>query len=201
VPSQSFCAVAFSDGKPVPTFPENAPSTRLSAAALASRTKLACLLFGWCSLTDSNRRMSGCRPDAFAAWRREHVTGAPRRTRTCNMPLLRRPPLPIGLPARTRGRLRTCTFQRLRPGLFRLGYAGEIGAPGEIRTRTTLVLSEMPPANWATGAWCSLQASILPPPTYQIGALPNELRERIGAPCTGSNLRPALYKSAALPLS
>jgi hypothetical protein len=25
--------------------------------------------------------------------------------------------------------------------------------------------------------------------------------ERIGAPCTGSNLRPALYKSAALPLS
>jgi hypothetical protein len=97
------------------------------------------------------------------------------------MPLLRRPPLPIGLPARTRGRLRTCTVRRLRPGLFRLGYAGEIGAPGEIRTRTALVLSEMPPTNWATGAWCSLQASILLPPTYQVGALPNELRERIGA--------------------
>ena len=42
------------------------------------------------------------------------------------MPLLRRPPLPIGLPARTRGRLRTCTVRRLRPGLFRLGYAGEL---------------------------------------------------------------------------
>ena len=51
--------------------------------------------------------------------------GAPRRARTCNMPLLRRPPLPIGLPARTRGRLRTCTVRRLRPGLFRLGYAGK----------------------------------------------------------------------------
>ena len=48
--------------------------------------------------------MSGCRPDAFAAWRREHVTGA----------------------------------------------------PGEIRT--ALVLSEMPPTNWVTGAWCSLEA-------------------------------------------
>lgn len=23
----------------------------------------------WCPVTDSNRRMSGCRPDAFAAWR------------------------------------------------------------------------------------------------------------------------------------
>ena len=32
---------------------------------------LAWLLFEWCSLTDSNRRMSGRRPDAFAAWRRE----------------------------------------------------------------------------------------------------------------------------------
>src|ERR1700737_1665765 len=118
------------------------------------------------------------------------------------MPLWRRPPLPIGLPARTRGRLRTCTVRRLRPGLFRLGYAGEgNGAPGEIQTRTALVLSEMPPANWATGAWSSLQALPLPPPPYQSGALLNELRERIGAPCTGSNLRPALYKSAALPLS
>src|SRR5262249_40180362 len=29
--------------------------------------------FDWCSLTDSNRRMSGCRPDAFAAWRRELI--------------------------------------------------------------------------------------------------------------------------------
>ena len=55
------------------------------------------------------------------------------------------------------------------------------GAPGEIRTRTALVLSEMPPTNWATGAWSSLQASIPPPPTYQVGAVPNELRERIGA--------------------
>src|SRR5262245_896742 len=97
------------------------------------------------------------------------------------MPLLRRPPLPIGLPARTRGRLRTCTVRRLRPGLFRLGYAGEFGAPGEIRTRTTLVLSEMPPANWATGAWCSLEASNLPPLPYQRSALPDELREQTGA--------------------
>ena len=48
------------------------------------------------------------------------------------------------------------------------------GAPGEIRTRTALVLSEMPPANWATGAWCSLQALPLPPPPCQSGALPNE---------------------------
>ena len=32
---------------------------------------------------------------------------------------------------------------------------------------------------WATGAWCSLQAMILPPPRYQRGALPNELREQI----------------------
>jgi hypothetical protein len=30
---------------------------------------------------------------------------------------------------------------------------------------------------------------------------PNKTLERIGVPCTGSNLRPALYKSAALPLS
>ena len=56
---------------------------------------LACMFAVlWCSLTDSNRRMPGCRPDAFAAWRREHVAGAPRGTRTCNMSLLRRPPLP-----------------------------------------------------------------------------------------------------------
>jgi hypothetical protein len=48
------------------------------------------------------------------------------------------------------------------------------GAPGEIRTRTALVLSEMPPTNWATGAWTSLQALLLLPPPYQSGALPNE---------------------------
>src|SRR5258708_39330825 len=101
---------------------------------------LACLLFEWCSLTDSNRRMSGCRPDAFAAWRREHVSGAPRRTRTCNIPLLRRPPLPIGLPARTRGRLRTCTVQRLRPGPFRLGYAGKEWCAGQDKTANTYVI-------------------------------------------------------------
>src|ERR1700722_10379691 len=53
--------------------------------------------------------MSGCKPDALAAWRRERI-----------------------------------------------------GAPGGIRTHTALLLREMPPAGWATGAWCSPQASILP---------------------------------------
>src|SRR5262245_30223666 len=58
----------------------------------------------------------------------------------------------------------------------------------------------MPPANWATGAWCSLQASILPPPTYQIGALPNELRERIGLePSPGLEPGSPPYKSGAPP--
>ena len=77
--------------------------------------------------------------------------GAPRRTRTCNMPLLRRPPLPIGLPARTRGRLRTCTVRRLRPGLFRLGYAGELvrserlELPCLATTASKTVVSAFPP--------------------------------------------------------
>ena len=53
----------------------------------------------------------------------------------------------------------------------------------------------MPPANWATGAWCSLQASILPPPTYQIGALPNELRERSGALTWTLNQAPRLTRA------
>jgi hypothetical protein len=56
-------------------------------------------------------------------------------------------------------------------------HAGN-GAPRRIRTSTALLLRESPPTYWATGAWGSLQASILPPPRYQLGALPTELREQ-----------------------
>src|SRR5215218_10451104 len=72
--------------------------------------------------------------------------------------------------------------------------------------------------------WCSLVASIHPPPTYQIGALPNELRERgagwrnrTSAPCLQGrtsatkdkpawcwrqelNPQPLAYEAFALPL-
>ena len=119
--------------------------------------------------------MSGCKPDALAAWRREHRIGAPRRTRTCNMPLLRRPPLPVGLPARTRDRLRTCTFRRLRPGLFRLGYAGEemvrserLELPRLATTASETVVS----AHSTTSAWCRRSESNTRPLPYQGLALP-----------------------------
>jgi hypothetical protein len=108
-----------------------------------------------CSLTDSNRRMSGCKPDAFAAWRREH--GA-------------------------RGRIRTCPVTSLEEvPAANWATRGEYGAPRGIRTRTADGLNVVPPTDWAIDAWCSLQLSIPPPPRYQRGALPNELRERIGA--------------------
>src|SRR6516165_10742456 len=69
----------------------------------------------------------------------------------------------------------------------------------------------MPPANWATGAWCSLQASILPPFPHPSlprkrgrvrvgGALPNELGERIELePSPGLEPGSPRYKSGASP--
>jgi hypothetical protein len=67
------------------------------------------------------------------AWRKATVSirsgncrklGALRRSRTCNMPRLKRPPLPIGLPARTRGGHRTRTSRGLSPGPLPIGLRG-----------------------------------------------------------------------------
>jgi hypothetical protein len=90
--------------------------------------------------TPGTIRTCGCRcvkPMPWAAWRRERI-GALGKIRTSTVRGLKPPPPTVGLPARTRGGHRTRTVRRLRPGLCRLGYAGEIGAPGGIRTRTCL---------------------------------------------------------------
>ena len=90
------------------------------------------------------------------------------------MPLLRRPPLPIGLPARTRGRLRTCTFQRSRPGLFRLGYAGELVRSErlELPCLATTASETVVSAHSTTSAWCRRSESNTRPLPYQGLALP-----------------------------
>ena len=90
------------------------------------------------------------------------------------MPLLRRPPLPIGLPARTRGRLRTCTFRRLRPGLFRLGYAGELVRSErlELPCLATTASETVVSAHSTTSAWCRRSESNTRPLPYHGLALP-----------------------------
>jgi hypothetical protein len=64
------------------------------------------------------------KPTPWAAWRRERIFGALGKIRTSTVRGLKPPPATVGLPARRRGRHRTCTVQRLRPGLCRSGYAG-----------------------------------------------------------------------------
>src|SRR6266849_3318153 len=78
-----------------------------------------------------------------------------------------------------RAGLEPALFRGLSPGLYRLGYTS-VGAPGQIRTDTVLVLSQAPPADWATGAKMELPAGFDPAfPPYQSGALPNRRRDRL----------------------
>src|SRR5215467_3371085 len=81
----------------------------------------------------------------------------------------------------------------------------QVGAPSRIRTCTALGLNELPPAGWAIGAiWGSLLVSNQPPPTYQAGALPTELREQRGsliARNVKGNWGPSRDSKPALPLT
>lgn len=43
--------------------------------------------------------------------------------------------------------------------LCQLGYEGEIGASGEIRTHTARLLRPMTPASWSTDAWWAFRDS------------------------------------------
>src|SRR5712691_8587686 len=95
--------------------------------------------------------------------------------------------------------LEPALFRGLSPGLYLLGYSS-VGAPGQIRTDTVLVLSQAPPADWATGARMELPAGFDPAfPPYQSGALPNGRRERLisaASVCAAASLR---YERRGLP--
>jgi hypothetical protein len=70
--------------------------------------------------------MSVCKTDAFGHLATRANWCALGKIRTSTVRGLKPPPPTVGLPARTRGGHRTRTFRRLRPGLCRLGYAGEL---------------------------------------------------------------------------
>src|SRR5215470_2341650 len=96
-----------------------------------------------------------------------------------------------------RARICTSTWRDLKPLPLPLGYARDWCSEGDSNTHHRRSERRVS-ADWTTGA-VSLVVSIHLPPSYQDGALPNELSEQNGAPCMESNLRPAAYKAAALP--
>ena len=80
-------------------------------------------------------------------------------------------------------------------------YMGKVGAPGQIRTDTTLVLSQMPPAVGLPTQKLVLPASLeLASPPYQSGDLPHDREERIGARNIELNVHLSRYKPEALPV-
>ena len=109
---------------------------------------------GWSGYSDSNRdcRVPNAEPYQVRPYPEKNGWGrgtrTPMKSFKDSRPTLKRCPS-------VRDRDRTCTCRRYKPAASaELGYAdGMNGTNGGIRTHTVLVLSEAPPASWATLAW------------------------------------------------
>jgi hypothetical protein len=126
--------------------------------------------------------------------------GAPGRLRSCNETGLSRLPLPIGVLGHgARARIRTSTERGLKPLPLTVGlhvrdwYAG--GDSNSHCTRSKRVASCL--LGYRRNGVATAERTLIPALPKRCPAIGR--LQRNGAPCTGSNLRPAAYKAAALP--